>query len=419
MDKRQKLTQIEAMRKTTHIAIIGGGLNGLVMAAAAKAAGLSVILFESQPKTRLEDASFDGRGYALTHGSMRMLNMLGLWEQLAPFAEPILDIKVSHQRGISGHAKALHFDHSELPEGPMGYMIEDRYFRRVMLDWVRDQSDITVHFDTRVNAVTYGASCAEVLLENNETYQAQLIIASDGRNSPTARAAGIRKHGWDYKQASLVCAIKHDRPHEGCARQIFTPSGPLAMLPLPDNQSAIVWTERRSRAHQLHEGEVETYLGALHALMGDLLGSISLTGKRYIYPLSIKIAGDFVRPRLALIGDAAHGIHPLAGQGLNLGLKDIAALAETLHDAKSRGEDIGDIAVLRRYQTWRRFDTQMMGLATNSVNAVFSNDFGALRIARDTGIGLTDAIPFLRRTMMRYAAGLSDDLPKLMQGRSL
>ena len=246
-----------------------------------------------------------------------------------------------------------------------------------------------------------------------------MVVGCDGRRSGTAERAGIKRQGHEYGQTALVCAINHELPHGGVAHQFFMPSGPLAILPLPGNQCSIVWTETDAEAARIHALGDEDYLSHLRPRFGDFLGEISLAGKRFTYPLNLTVADRFVADRMALVGDAAHGMHPIAGQGLNAGLKDVAALAEVLILAKRRGEDIGRIDVLERYQLWRRFDVAQMVAATDLTNMLFSNDNPLLRVARDVGLGVVNALPGLRRGFIREAAGLSGDVPKLLQGRQV
>ncbi|MEM6619908.1 MAG: FAD-dependent monooxygenase, partial [Pseudomonadota bacterium] len=255
-----------------------------------------------------------------------------------------------------------------------------------------------------------------VTLSTGETVDAQLLIGADGHGSRTASRAGIKRMGWDYDQASLVCAVAHERPHGGCAHQLFLPSGPLAILPLPGNRCSIVWTERRPRAEAVHAMDDAHYLEALRPVFGTFLGDIRLEGSRHLYPLGLSLTERFVADRVALVGDAAHGIHPLAGQGLNLGLRDVAALAQVVADTARRGQDFGTPAALTTYQTWRRFDTAALAVATDTINRVFSNDNPLMRVGRDLALGAANAVPAVRRGMMRQAAGLNGDLPRLMRG---
>jgi 2-octaprenyl-6-methoxyphenol hydroxylase len=419
MDNPRRRAIVPHMSRDTDILIVGGGLNGPCLAIALAKAGLSCIVIDALAEETRAGADFDGRAYALALASVRMLDALGLWEDLADHAQPILEIKASDGRAGEGAGPHfLHFDHSEIEEGPMGQMLEDRYLRRALIEAMNADPLITHMPGAKVVAQdTDGA--ARVTLDDGRSLAGRLLIGADGRRSGTAERAGIGRTGWDYGQTALVCAIAHERPHHGIAHQFFMPAGPLAILPLPGNRSSIVWSERTARAAEIAAMDDAAYLEALRPAFGDFLGPIALAGARYSYPLSLSIADAFVAPRLALVGDAAHGVHPIAGQGLNLGLRDVAALAEVLTDAQRRGEDIAAPDVLARYQTWRRFDTAAMAVATDAFNRLFSNDNPLLRAARDAGMGLVQAAPALRRRFIREAAGLTGDLPRLLQGRAL
>ena len=246
-----------------------------------------------------------------------------------------------------------------------------------------------------------------------------MIAGCDGRQSGTGRRAGIGRTGWGYGQTALVCAVEHERPHHGIAHQFFMPTGPLAILPLPGNRSSIVWSETDDNARAIAALDDAGFMAVLRPRFGDFLGALRLAGGRFTYPLNLTLADRYVAPRLALVGDAAHGVHPIAGQGLNLGLRDVAALAEVLVTAARRGEDIGGIEVLERYEQWRRPDATALALGMDAVNRLFSNDNPVLRLGRDIGLGLVGAAPGLRRRFVRQAAGLSGNLPKLLAGPPL
>ncbi|NKX45566.1 FAD-dependent monooxygenase [Roseicyclus persicicus] len=408
------------MAHDADILIVGGGLNGPCLALACAQAGLSSVVIDALSEGELSGEAFDGRSYALALASVRMLRALGLWEGLAGHAQPILQIKASDGRAGEGAAPFfLHFDSAELEEGPMGHMLEDRYLRRALLTAMAETPLITYRPGTTVTAQETDATAARVTLDDGTVLTGRLLVGADGRRSGTAARAGIRRTGWDYGQTALVAAIAHEKPHEGIAHQFFMPPGPLAILPLPGNRSSIVWSETQADAARLMAADDAAFLDHLRPRFGDFLGQIALAGRRYSYPLSLTIANAFVAERLALVGDAAHGVHPIAGQGLNLGLRDVGALAEVLADAARRGEEIGAADVLARYQSWRRFDTAALALATDGVNRLFSNDNPALRLVRDVGMGVVSAVPALRRAFMREAAGLTGDVPRLLQGRAL
>jgi 2-octaprenyl-6-methoxyphenol hydroxylase len=313
----------------------------------------------------------------------------------------------------------MHFDHTEIEEGPMGYMVEDRHLRHALLEAMNHEGNISQVEKARVVAQTVFANGITVTLDNGAQLNARLLIGADGRQSGTAQRAGVKRTGRDYGQTALVCAIEHEKPHNGVAHQFFMPPGPLAILPLTGNRSSIVWSETTDMAAQIHRLDDAGYIEVLKPRFGDFLGQIKLAGKRWTYPLNLTIANSFFAERVALIGDAAHGVHPIAGQGLNAGLKDVAALAEVLTLAARRGEDFASMQVLERYQEWRRFDTTTLAIATDTFNRLFSNDNPLLRAGRDIGMGLVNAIPGLRRGFIREAAGLTGDVPRLMTGRPL
>ncbi|WP_338550095.1 FAD-dependent monooxygenase [Roseovarius phycicola] len=404
------------MAQPQDIVIVGGGLTGPALALALAQAGQSVTIIDSLPQTVRKNAGFDGRSYALALASVRLLSGIGIWDSVAENAQPMLEIKVTDGRAGEGAAPFfLHFDHAEIEEGPMGHMLEDRYLRRAFLDAMKVHPAITQVTDTVV-AQEADAKGVRLALASGKTLDARLLIGSDGRTSGTAQRAGISRTGWQYGQTALVAAIEHELPHHGIAHQFFMPPGPLAILPLPGNVSSIVWSETAETAARFAALSDAEFMEVLRPRFGDFLGDISLRGKRYTYPLGLSLANSFVAERVALIGDAAHGLHPIAGQGLNAGLRDVGALAQVISDATRRGEDFAAPDVLARYQQWRRFDTTTLALTTDLTNRLFSNDNPFLRFARDLGMGAINKMPALRRGFIREAAGLTGDLPDLMKG---
>lgn len=408
------------MKNTSDILIVGGGLNGPALALALAQTGHTVTLIDALPRDARAREDFDGRSYALALASQKLIDQIGVWDVVAGQAQPMLEIKVTDGRAGQGPSPFfMHFDHAEIEEGPMGYMIEDRYLRRALRDAMEAEPAITLVDEQAVIAQDADATGVTVTLASGDSLRGRLLVGADGRRSGTAERAGIKRTGWDYGQTALVCAIEHDRPHNGIAHQFFMPPGPLAILPLPGNRSSIVWSERSDRAAAIQSLDEESYLSILRPRFGDFMGDIRLAGERFTYPLNLTLANAFVAERLALVGDAAHGVHPIAGQGLNAGLRDVGALAEVLTEARRRGEDIASSLVLDRYQQWRRFDTASLAAATDAFNRLFSNDNPLLRLGRDIGMGVVGAIPGLRQTFIREAAGLTGDLPRLLQGRPI
>ncbi len=409
------------MDQKTDIVIAGGGLNGPALALALAQGGLRVTVVDARPAQARADHGFDGRSYSLAIASKRLLSVLGLWQEVSDQTQPILQIKASD--GRAGHGPSpffLTFDHAEIEEGPMGFMLEDRRLYAAFLAAMRAEPGITLLSGDSVVAQQVLTGGISVKLASGAEIAGLVLVGCDGRGSGTAARAGISRVGWGYGQTALVTAVAHTLPHNGIAHQFFMPAGPLAILPLHGgHHSSIVWSETEATAAAIQALPDADYLDALRPRFGDFLGEISLAGDRFTYPLSLSLAQSFVASRLALVGDAAHGVHPIAGQGLNLGLRDVAALAQVLIEAKRRGEDIGAADVLERYERWRRFDATVLALGMDSVNRLFSNDNPILRAGRDLGLGLVNALPGLRRTFIRQAAGLTGDLPKLLAGQKI
>ncbi|OUD09910.1 2-octaprenyl-6-methoxyphenyl hydroxylase [Marivivens niveibacter] len=398
------------------ILIVGGGLNGPALALAAAHIGLTVGVIDAVPINVHTDPDFDGRSYALALSSVRLLRNIGLWGALADTAQPMLEIKVTDGHAGQGPAPwMMHFDHAEIEEGPMGYMVEDRHLRPALINAMQASERITIYAPDTVVAQETTDSTASVTLSSGKVLTASLLVGADGRKSGTAERAGIKRTGWGYGQTAIVCAVEHELPNNGVAHQFFMPHGPLAILPLKGNKSSIVWSETDARAARCAAMSDDEFIEELKPAFGSFLGPIKLAGKRFTYPLGLTLANSFIADRIALIGDAAHGMHPIAGQGLNAGLRDIAALADVLRDARHRGQDIGGALVLKNYQQWRRFDTATLAMATDTFNRLFSNDNPLLRTIRDLGMGAVNAMPKLRRNFIREAAGLTGDLPSLMR----
>lgn len=397
------------------VLIVGGGLAGPTLALALAQEGLSATLVDARPAQGAGEA-FDGRSYALAVASRRLLAHLGVWARVANQAQPILGIKVADGRpGEKASPLHLAFDHAEIEEGPMGHMVEDRHLRAALDAALAEEPRVTVLRGQGVVAQEVGPGSVVATLGDGRRLEGRLLVGADGRESGTAKRAGIGRTEKRYGQTAITCTVAHEKAHRGTAFQLFLPSGPLAILPLTGHRSSVVWSERDERARALMAMDEAAFLAALRPVFGSFLGEIALEGPRFAFPLSLSLAKSFTAPRVALVGDAAHGVHPIAGQGLNAGLRDVAALAEVLGDARARGEDVGSAQVLEGYARWRRFDTATLAMATDGFNRLFSNDSRPLRFARDLGLGLVNRIPPLRRAFIREAAGLTGELPRLMR----
>ncbi|MBN9533392.1 MAG: FAD-dependent monooxygenase [Alphaproteobacteria bacterium] len=394
----------------------GGGMVGLTLAIALARGGLRVVVCDPlRPETVL-DAAFDGRVSALSYSSVRMFQALGLWQGLEPHAQPINDILVT-DAGLDRPASpfSLHFDHREVGV-PLGHIAENRHIRAAQFAGLCD--GVRLIAPAALTALENEGGGILATLSNGDSVRARLAVAADGRASPMRDAQGIGIVGWSYPQTGIVATVEHEKPHRGVAYEHFLPSGPFAILPLPGRRSSLVWTEDTRIAPSLIAMDEDDFNTELHRRFGAHLGVAHAAGPRWSYPLKFHLARAFVRPRFALAGDSAHGIHPIAGQGLNLGLKDAAALAEVVLDAARLGLDIGALDVLRRYERWRRFDAFTLAAATDGLNRLFSNDIVPLRVARDLGMGVVDRIGPLRRFFMRHAGGEIGKLPRLLKGEA-
>jgi 2-octaprenyl-6-methoxyphenol hydroxylase len=397
------------------VLIIGGGMAGLILAAALGSAGVFTAVIEPLAPEKLLDTGFDGRATAIAAGSRNALASIGAWQRMDAAAEDILEIRVS-----DGHSPLfLHYDHADLDDGPLGHIVENRVIRSALLERVTELSSVKLFFGRRVQSLDREGQFAKAFLGNGETLVAPLAIATDGRGSPTRKAADINVRQWRYPQTGIVCTVQHQHPHHGVAQEKFLPAGPFAILPMTKQRSSIVWTEKAALAPSLLELPDREFAEELKIRFGDYLGDLKIVGPKFSYPIGLLHAEDYVAPRLALAGDAAHAIHPIAGQGLNIGIRDAAALAEIVVDALRLGLDPGSINVLENYERWRRIDNTMMIAATDGLNRVFSNDVGPIKFARDVGLAAVNRTPPLKRLFMRHAMGVLGDLPRLIRGESI
>lgn len=418
------MTDSAPRRPDADVIIAGGGMTGLTLGLALAQAGLKVIAADAEVNSAQTAPTYDGRAFAIAYASFRMWEALGVGPALTPHAQRIEQILVTDGRVRSGPSMlSLAFDRRELDDRAdgeaLGYMLEARHVRAALGAAAAQQASLQILAPVAVVGHKADASGVTVNLKDGRALRASLLVAAEGRRSVIREGAGIRTTGWKYGQTAVVCTVAHRKPHDGIAHEYFLPSGPFAMLPLTDNRCNIVWTEKPAIAETLRAMSEADFLAELAVRFGDHLGALTMAGPRFAYPLSLQIAERIVAPRVALIGDAAHGVHPIAGQGLNVGLRDVAALAECIVDSVRVGLDPGDHEALARYQRWRRFDSTSLALVMDAFNRIFSNDLPILRQLRGRGMALVDAIPPARKFFMREAAGGSGDLPKLLRGEAL
>ena len=393
------------------VLVVGGGLVGLSLGIGLAQGGLEVAVVDREPPASQALPTFDGRVSAIAHASRRALEALGIWRHLLA-AEPILDIRVT-----DGNSPLfVHYDHRELGAEPFGHMVENRHLRLALQAVVTETPGLRLMAPASVATLERGPAGIEARLTDGSRVRAALVIGAEGRNSPTREAAGIRTTTWSYGQAGIVCTVRHEKPHQGVAQERFLPVGPFAILPMTGNRSSLVWTEREDLAPALLALPEAEFLAELATRFGDYLGRLEVEGPRWSYPLSFLHAERYVDHRLALAGDAAHGIHPISGQGLNLGLRDVATLVEILVGQGRLGLDIGDPLALEAYERWRRVDSFVLGAITDGLNRLFSNDIAPIRLVRDLGLGLVEQLPPLKRVFMRHARGDMGDLPGLLRG---
>jgi 2-octaprenyl-6-methoxyphenol hydroxylase len=462
-----------AEQTEAELIVVGGGLVGLTLAIACADGGIRTIVVEAESAEALTSTAYDGRSAAIAYGSQQVLRAIGAWDGIAPHAQPILDIRVTdggwHVKGQS-HAY-VHYSHrdlkseigsqksedeevsceteplsrgdsrpgaprsrltsdSRLPTSapPFGYIVENRVTRIALLARAKACANLTHLAPHVVTALDLASDAARVTLDDGRILTAQLVVAADGKQSALRRMAGIASRQFGYSQTAIVCTVAHAKPHGGVAHENFLPAGPFAMLPMTDetladgaarHRSSIVWSEDPRLVPMLLKLDDDAFGKEVERRFGLSLGQVRPLGPRFSYPLTMTLADTYVRDRFALTGDAAHGIHPIAGQGFNLGVRDVAALAEVLVDAERAGLDLGSMEVLERYARWRRFDNLMLSTFMDGLTRLFSNDFAPLRLARDLGFAIFNRTMPLKRLAMRHAMGIVGKLPRLVQGRPL
>lgn len=397
----------------SEVVIVGAGLSGLAMAVTLDSAGIASTVIDRQHlPADISDIS-DGRTTAISYTSRRMLETLGLWP--AEHAAPILDIRVT-----DGPSRLfLHFDHRDAGDQPMGHLIENRFLRARFQQVAKQSRNITILTGHGVSDLQRDETGVHYTLSDGSGGQARMVIGADGAKSWLRQSAGIRTSGWSYGQTAMICTIRHQLPHHNVAHERFLPGGPFAVLPLAGEYASIVWSERDALVPVMMRLDDQAFASELLRRFDDSLGTIELAGPRSSYPLSLTVAHDIAGTRLALVGDAAHQMHPIAGQAFNLGLRDIAALAEIIVDRRRLGLDIGGDEGLSRYRRSRRVDIATLLAATDGLTWLFSNDIPPVRIARDLGLGLVNKMPRLKTMFMRSAMGTAGNGPRLLRGQHL
>ncbi len=399
----------------TDVIIVGGGMAGLTLGIALVHGGVSAAVIDRDDPARQLTAGFDGRVSAIAFAAWNMFEAIGIADKLRGRVQPINDIRVSD----GGSALFLHFDHRSVSSEPFGFMVENRQLRQAQDALAPGLAGMQRFAPASVATIERGDFGVEVTLEDGRVIRGALLIGADGRGSKIRESAGIAVRASSYGQTGIVTTVAHELDHRGFAQERFLPAGPFAVLPMTGHRSSLVWTEPTARAAALMALDDDDFNAEMRARLGDYLGEAHCVGPRWSYPLGVQIAERYIDKRLVLVGDAAHGVHPIAGQGLNMGLRDVAALAEVLSDAKLLGLDIGADDVLERYQRWRRFDNVLLTAVTDGLTRLFSNDITPIRVARDVGLGVVNQIPPLKRFFIHHARGSIGDLPKLLTGQTL
>lgn len=395
--------------------IQGGGLTGLALAAAVGGAGARVLLVEERPIPTTTSATFDGRVTAIARGAKQALASIGAWDAMAGEAEPILEIEVGEQSSPI----TVHYDYHDVGSEPLGWIVPNQQIRTALLAAIEHCPDVTIRAPATITSMHRDPHRIEVELSDHSRLKASLFAVCEGRFSRTRDALGIGAKTWKYNQTGIVCTLAHELPHDGKAVERFFPDGPFAMLPLPGDRSSIVWALDDSLAGAVRALDDNAFVGEVQERFGDQLGRLSLEGHRWSYPLVLVWSDRYTAERAVLVGDTARGIHPIAGQGWNLAVRDITAIAEIIVDRLRLGLDPGAPEALERYATWRSFDSLALVAVTDGINRLFANDILPLRLAREAGLALVDRIPPAKKFFMRHAMGLVGDLPRLMRGEPL
>ncbi|WP_211369084.1 UbiH/UbiF/VisC/COQ6 family ubiquinone biosynthesis hydroxylase [Roseospira navarrensis] len=403
---------------TADVLVIGGGLVGGTLACGLAQHGISVLVAERDDPAGWMSNAYDGRASAVALGCQKVLDALGIWRHMGEACQPIDDIRIADKNA----PLSMHYHRHEAGDEPMGYMAENLVTRRAIQTRLGELEHATLLAPVEVIGTTRDAHGVEATLADGRRLRARLLVAADGRRSPTRETAGIGTKGWRYNQDAIVVTVEHEAPHNGTAIEHFLPAGPFATLPLTGNRSSIVWCETPAWTKDLIALPDDRFKAEFMARFGDHFGDVRFVGPRFSYPLSLQVADRYTDHRLVLVGDAAHGMHPVAGQGMNYGLRDVAVLVEELVRAHRLGLDVGAPDVLRRYGQLRPVDNAVMLAATDGIVRLFSNDWQPLRLARTAGLAVVDKMGPLKKLFMRHAmgtVGVIGGVPRLMQGRAL
>jgi len=393
------------------VAVVGAGLVGGALACALACHGVKTAVVDRLDPRVMVAPAFDGRASAVALTSRHFLDAIGVWRHVEPESQALNEIRISDNASLF----FLHYDHADIGDEPLGYMAENRHLRIAMAKEMIALPELTVVSGVAVTGMTQTPD--EIILQTSgESLRASLVVSAEGRESQLRKLAGIAVSGWTYPQIGLVATIAHGRSHQGIAHERFLPAGPFAILPLKGNRASLVWTERSDTAAAYLAMDDAAFLREIEERVGGFLGPLSLEGPRFSYPLGLQFAERYTKGRLVLAGDAAHGIHPIAGQGVNLGWRDAAALTEIIVDSVRLGLDAANVDALARYERWRRADNLLMAGMTDALNRLFSNDVAPVRVARHLGLAAVNKLPPLKKLFMRHAMGAVGDVPRLMRG---
>jgi 2-octaprenyl-6-methoxyphenol hydroxylase len=413
---KNKMNKNKTKIKSYDVVISGGGMVGLTLAIGLAQGGFDVVVVDMAPEGDLTDTTFDGRASALAYAPYKMLETLGIWKYASDHAQPINEIRVSDGDSLM----FIHFDKKYLGDGPMGFLVENRRNRIALFKRAKELDNLTLIAPDKVTTAVVEGERVAITLEGGKHIDASIIIGAEGRNSPTRERAGIKMVTAGYDQWGIVTTVEHSVPHNGMAHERFLPDGPFALLPLTGNRSSLVWSVRSEQVKTIMDLNDRAFDHEIWKRSSGVLGDIKSTGPRFSYPLSTMLAERYTDDRMFLVGDAAHGMHPIAGQGVNLGYRDVAALIEVLMVARANGQDIGSEEARKSFEQWRRVDNVTLLAVMDGLTRLFSNDIAPLRLARDIGLWASNKSVPLKKFFMKHARGdLGSKIPALLRGESL